>query len=92
MKSWQEVITVALGCPPMSIFDETQFGRECGYYRAVPVESVNVIGLEEWEMEFVADPAMGWEGDPLLFFNAGEPLPQTPVMAPEIFIQPDGGE
>jgi hypothetical protein len=76
-------------CPDLS---ETQLGMGSGCYQAVPLESVNVIELDEWEMEFVADPAMGWEGEPLLFFNAGEPLPQTPVMAPEIFIQPDGGE
>jgi len=92
MRVWEEVLTVALGCPPMSVFDETQTGAECGYYRVVPVESVTIIVLEEEEWEFLADPMFGWEGDPALVFDPDEPLPGTPVMAPVIFIRPDSTE
>jgi hypothetical protein len=87
MKSWTEVITVALGCPPMSVFDETQSEFECGYYRAVAVEPVIVAGLEPGDWQFLGDPAIGGIGLGALVFDVAEPLPETPVMAPEIYIR-----
>ncbi|MFT5110322.1 MAG: hypothetical protein ACI9UA_005976 [Pseudoalteromonas tetraodonis] len=87
MKTWSEVITVALGCPPMSVFDETQVEFECGYYRVVPVEPVLIAVLEPGDWQFLSDPSIGgvWIGE--LAFVDGEPLPETPVMAPVIFLR-----
>ncbi len=58
----------------------------------VRLDSVNVIDLEVWEIGLIADPDMGRVGDPVLVFDPGEPLPEIPVMAPDIFIRPEGGE
>lgn len=87
MKTWTEVITVALGCPPMSIFDETQLEFECGYYRVVPADMVVVAVLEPGDWQFLSDPSIGGFGFGELVFDVNEPLPVTPVMAPVILIQ-----
>lgn len=90
MQTWTQVLTVALGCPPMSVFDETQSAKGAGYYRVVPADPVIVGWLQPEEWQFLGDPAVGGIGFAELVFDVADPLPETPVMAPEIYIR--GGE
>ena len=89
MNEWTEVMTVSLACPPIEFFDETVGDEEVCHYRAVEGTSFNVGELGPGDLIFVADPMIGGgPGD--LVFVSGEPLPELPVMAPEIrLVEPE---
>ncbi|MDA0812931.1 MAG: hypothetical protein O3C21_11165 [Verrucomicrobia bacterium] len=84
MVNWEEVVTLALACPPMMLFDETVKRERQSVYRTVATDPVIMIELLPSDFQFIADRSLGWEGPPVVLINATEPLPETPVVAPEI--------
>ncbi len=97
MVRWTPVMNVGIACPPIEFFDETQEGQPACYYRVTELDPFFMPEVPNTDWGFIADPAIGWEGDPILLFLQGqEPTwefqADVPIIAPEIRLLPASGE